>query len=93
MNNWLFDAGLVLKLGRVEKPTLPLNAYADMDVFKLFLLGIGLLNALTRLDSKILLEKNSILTEFKGVLTEQIRRATIENQPRPLLLEGFERHG
>jgi len=57
MNNWLSDAGLVLKLGRVEKPTLPLNAYADMDVFKLFLLGIGLLNALTRLDPKILLEK------------------------------------
>jgi len=69
--NWLSDAGLVLKVGRVEKPTLPLNAYADMDVFKLFLLDIGLLNALARLDPKILLEKNSILTAFKGALTEQ----------------------
>ena len=69
--NWLSDAGLVLKVGRVEKPTLPLNAYADMDVFKLFLLDIGLLNALARLDPIILLEKNSILTEFKGALTEQ----------------------
>ena len=69
--NWLSDAGLVLKVGRVEKPTLPLNAYADMDVFKLFLLDIGLLNALARLDPKILLEKNNILTEFKGALTEQ----------------------
>ena len=69
--NWLSDAGLVLKVGRVEKPTLPLNAYADMDVFKLFLLDIGLLNTLARLDPKILLEKNNILTAFKGALTEQ----------------------
>jgi uncharacterized protein len=69
--NWLVDAGLVIKVNRVEKPTLPLNAYADYDAFKLFLLDIGLLNAIGSLDQKILLEKNNILTEFKGALTEQ----------------------
>ncbi len=69
--NWLVDAGLVLKVNRIEKPTLPLNAYADFDAFKLFLLDIGLLNAIADLDQRILLEKNSILTEFKGALTEQ----------------------
>jgi len=68
---WLTDAGMVLKVSHVGKPTLPLNAYADMDVFKLFLLDIGLLNALAKIDPKILLEKNNILTEFKGALTEQ----------------------
>lgn len=68
---WLTDAGMVLKASLVGKPTLPLNAYADMDVFKLFLLDIGLLNALAKIDPKILLEKNNILTEFKGALTEQ----------------------
>jgi hypothetical protein len=68
---WLTDAGMVLKASLVEKPILPLNAYADMDVFKLFLLDIGLLNALAKIDPKILLEKNNILTEFKGALTEQ----------------------
>jgi uncharacterized protein len=67
---WLTDAGMVLKVSLVGKPTLPLNAYADMDVFKLFLLDIGLLNALAKIDPKILLEKNNILTEFKGALTE-----------------------
>ncbi len=67
---WLTDAGMVLKVSLVGKPTLPLNAYADMDVFKLFLLDIGLLNALAKIDPKILLEKNKILTEFKGALTE-----------------------
>ena len=69
--NWLVDAGLVLKVNRVEKPTLPLNAYADFDAFKLYLLDVGLLNAIGNVDQKILLEKNNILTEFKGALTEQ----------------------
>lgn len=69
--NWLTDAGLVLKVSCVSKPTMPLNAYADMDTFKLFLLDIGLLNAIAKIDQKILLEKNTILTEFKGALTEQ----------------------
>jgi len=69
--HWLSDAGMVLKISHVEKPIIPLNAYADMDVFKLFLLDIGLLNALAKIDQKILLEKNNILMEFKGALTEQ----------------------
>ena len=69
--NWLADAGLVLKVNRIEKPALPLKAYADIDAFKLFLLDIGLLNAVGNVDQKILLEKNNILTEFKGALTEQ----------------------
>lgn len=69
--NWLLAAGLILKVNRVEKPSLPLNAYADYDAFKLFLIDIGLLNAIGNLDPKILLEKNTILQEYKGALTEQ----------------------
>ena len=60
-----------MKVNRIEKPTLPLNAYADFDAFKLFFIDIGLLNAIGDLDQRILLEKNNILTEFKGALTEQ----------------------
>lgn len=68
---WLIDAGLILKVCRIEKPTLPLQAYANLDIFKLYLLDVGLLNAMAGLDSSILLEKNAILTEFKGALSEQ----------------------
>jgi predicted AAA+ superfamily ATPase len=68
---WLCDAGLVMKVNVVENPTIPLNAYANIDIFKLFLLDVGLLNAIAQIDPKILLEKNLILTEFKGALTEQ----------------------
>lgn len=69
--NWLCDAGLILKINRIEKPTMPLNAYLDYDAFKLFFLDIGLLNAVGNLDQRILLEKNKIMSEFKGALTEQ----------------------
>jgi uncharacterized protein len=69
--NWLTDAGLILKINRIEKPVLPLKAYADSNAFKLFLLDVGLLNAIGKIDKKILLEKNTILTEFKGAMTEQ----------------------
>jgi uncharacterized protein len=68
---WLVEAGLLLKVNRIAKPILPLNAYVDMDSFKLFFVDIGLLNAMGNLDAKILLEKNNIITEYKGALTEQ----------------------
>lgn len=69
--NWLVNAGLLVKCRRVATPTVPLQAYADTDAFKLFLLDIGLLNAMAGLSEQILLAKNQILTEFKGALTEQ----------------------
>lgn len=68
---WLVDAGLILKANNLSKPEIPLNAYAEFDNFKLYFLDIGLLNAMGGLDKQILLEKNTILTEFKGALTEQ----------------------
>lgn len=69
--NWLTNAGLVLKSTQISKPSIPLKSYANYDVFKLFLLDIGLLNAMGNLSSQILLNKNQLLTEFKGAFTEQ----------------------
>lgn len=69
--NWLVDAGLVYKVQRVNTPKYPLAAYSDFDVFKLFILDVGLLGAMGDLSPKTLLDKNKILTEFKGALTEQ----------------------
>lgn len=69
--NWLNDAGLILKVNRIDNGKLPLKAYADLDAFKLFLVDLGLLNAMAGLEPRILLEKNNILTEYKGALTEQ----------------------
>lgn len=68
---WLQDCGLITKVYKVTKPAMPLKAYIDFASFKLFLLDIGLLSAMSDLNAKSILEKNKILTEFKGALTEQ----------------------
>jgi predicted AAA+ superfamily ATPase len=68
---WLTNAGLLLKCMKISKPKLPLKAYTDYDAFKLYLIDIGLLNAMAQVSPQILLNKNQILIEFKGALTEQ----------------------
>jgi predicted AAA+ superfamily ATPase len=68
---WLKDSGLIHKVSRITKPGIPLTAYQDMKSFKLFMPDVGLLAAHSRLDSKTILEGNSIFEEFKGALTEQ----------------------
>jgi len=68
---WLTDCGLVHKISRIAKPALPLKAYEDMKAFKLFVLDIGLLGAMSKLRSSTILDGNSLFVEFKGALTEQ----------------------
>lgn len=69
--SWLRDCGLIHTVNRVSKPSFPLKTYADTDAFKLFIVDLGLLGAMTDLDKKTLLEGNRIFQEFKGALTEQ----------------------
>ena len=68
---WLLDCGLINKVYKVSKPAMPLKAYIDFSSFKLYLLDVGLLGALSELDAESILEGNSIFIEFKGALTEQ----------------------
>lgn len=68
---WLCRCGLFLQAHRVTKPAMPLAAYQELSVFKLFLSDVGLLSAMAALDMRVLLEKNRVFTEFKGALTEQ----------------------
>jgi len=69
--SWLIDSGLIYKINRINKAGIPLKAYEDMDVFKLFIVDVGLLAAIGDLDVKTLLNGNKIFEEFKGALTEQ----------------------
>lgn len=67
---WLLDAGLIIKSYHLSTPKLPLNAYADRNTFKVYLLDIGLLGAMTDLPQKIFVEAGKIFIEFKGAFTE-----------------------
>lgn len=68
---WLIDCGLVYKVSRVNEPHMPLKAYKSMSAYKLFVLDVGLLGALSELPAESILEGNDIFVEFKGALTEQ----------------------
>ena len=69
--SWLVDCGLIHKVNKVSKPAIPLKAYEDFNSFKLFLVDVGLLAAMTDLDVKSLLKGNIVFEEFNGALTEQ----------------------
>ena len=68
---WLEQAGLVTKVPRVSKPGMPLKAYRDQNAFKVFMLDIGLLGAMSGLSPAAMVDGGGIFTEFKGALTEQ----------------------
>jgi predicted AAA+ superfamily ATPase len=67
---WLADCGLIHKVQQITKAAVPLAAYQG-NFFKLYMLDVGLLAALSGLEAKTILEGNKIFQEFKGALTEQ----------------------
>jgi predicted AAA+ superfamily ATPase len=67
---WLLDAGLVYKIERVKDVKVPLKFYADPNAFKLFILDIGLLGALSEAPADQILIGNNIFKEYKGAFTE-----------------------
>jgi len=62
---------LLLKSHRVTKPGIPLSAYQDISVFKLFLHDVGLLGAMAGLSAQTIVEGDDLFAEFKGALAEQ----------------------
>ncbi len=67
---WLVDAGLVYKVNRVSKVELPLKFYMDMSGFKLFVLDVGLLGAMTQVAPAMMLIGDNVFSEYKGAFTE-----------------------
>ncbi|MCX7029584.1 MAG: DUF4143 domain-containing protein, partial [Spirochaetes bacterium] len=68
---WLCDAGLLRKVRRVAKPSLPLKSYVEQGVFKLYLLDVGLLASHAGVPVSALVHGDEAFEEFKGALTEQ----------------------
>ncbi len=68
---WLKACGLIHQIHCVKKPAIPLAAYDDLSAFKLFVVDVGLLSALSKLDAQVLLGDAAVFEEFKGALAEQ----------------------
>ncbi len=67
---WLIDAGLVYKVERTKCAKMPLKFYADMDAFKLYLLDVGLLGAISETSAAQVLIGDNIFCEYSGAFTE-----------------------
>lgn len=67
---WLKEAGLIYKVSRVEKVGVPLKAYEDLSVFKLYLFETGMLMRLAGLDPRTYIDGDQFFTEFKGSIAE-----------------------
>jgi len=68
---WLSDCGLIRRVGRITKGSMPLKAYEDLHDFKIYHLDVGLLRVMSELSAKTILERTRIFEEFHGALTEQ----------------------
>ena len=68
---WLEQAGLIHKVRRASKPGIPLSAYCESGAFKVFMVDVGLLGAMSNLPPDAVVAGSRVFTEFKGALTEQ----------------------
>lgn len=66
--DWLIRTGLALKVSQVERPDTPLDAYAMENLFKLYLLDVGLLCAMAGLTPRDLLTGD--FGTYKGWVAE-----------------------
>lgn len=67
---WLIDAGLVYKVSRVTTARMPLKFYEEMDVFKLFMLDVGLMGAMADMPASDVIVSDKAIVEYKGAFTE-----------------------
>ena len=67
---WLNAAGLIYKIHNISIPKMPLKAYSNLDIFKIYILDVGLLNTIAELPIKTLLDGSQLFQEFRGSLTE-----------------------
>ena len=88
--DWLVNTGLVYKIPRVLEPKIPLSRSEEREVFKLFLLDVGLLNAKTNMDlSSFHIGSPKVFEGFNGALTEQyVCQELKATQQNPLFYWG-----
>lgn len=67
---WLSDAGLIYKAYNIATPKIPIDNYANKDIYKIYMLDVGLLGYISRLPVNIVLKQHQLFVEFKGALTE-----------------------
>lgn len=69
---WLRDASMVEMARNLSAPRFPLSAYAEDDVFKLYMSDVGLLTALYGYETKAAIIDKRLTGSVKGALYENL---------------------
>ena len=67
---WLQNAGLIYRLELVEKPQLPLSAFADKTYFKVYMSDIGLMRVRANVSSDTIINESERYVNYKGAFAE-----------------------
>lgn len=67
---WIILAGIALKCQRLEHGYIPVNAYADLINFKLYMADIGILTLRSKLPLQTILMPIEVDNTFLGAMTE-----------------------
>jgi predicted AAA+ superfamily ATPase len=76
---WLQQAGIIHQIYNVSNPLLPLSAYRDLSAFKMYLLDVGLLMRMSKLNPSTLINGNDLFKEFKGSFAENYAAQSLLN--------------
>lgn len=79
---WLVDAGLIYRLHLVEKPEIPLSAFADRTYFKVYMSDVGLLRVRSGISPDVMAEKNPGYVKYKGAFAESFVYCELTSQGR-----------
>ena len=78
--DWLQFAGIVLKCQRLDHGFIPINAYADLSNFKLYMADIGTLTLHSRIPLQTMLSPIEVDNIFLGSLAEDyVAQAFVNN--------------
>jgi predicted AAA+ superfamily ATPase len=67
---WLKNAGLINLSYNISVPKLPLAGYTDYTKFKVYLMDTGLLGAMLKLTSDIIIKPTELFSEYNGAFIE-----------------------
>lgn len=81
---WLTSAGVALKCQRLEHGTIPINAYADLSDFKLYMGDIGILTMRSGMPSQLILSPIEEDNTFLGAMTENYVAQAFATKGYPL---------
>ena len=82
--DWLTAAGIINKCVNVTQGNLPLKAYEQPEVFKVYMVDTGLLCSKLDISANMVLHTPHSFDGFKGSLTENyIMQALVTNRIKP----------